>query len=128
MPTPNSEKSNSAAKRFGLSEREWEWGRKKTQEILSEVAARRQTIAYSELSQQLTSIHIGARDPAMDALLSQVSEEEDSHGRGMLSVLVVHKQGDKRPGEGFFDCAAGLGKDISDREIFWISEIRRVYE
>ena len=37
-------------------------------------------------------------------------------GRGMLSVIVVHKQGDMQPGPGFFELAQRLGRDTSDTE------------
>jgi hypothetical protein len=45
----------------------------------------------------------------------------------MLSVVVVHKNGDLMPGKGFYDCAEECGRDISDREALWISEIKQVY-
>jgi len=35
-------------------------------------------------------------------------------GRGMLSVIVVHKEGDMQPGPGFFELAGELGRDTSD--------------
>ena len=38
-------------------------------------------------------------------------------GRGMLSVIVVHKVGDMQPGPGFFQLAKKLGRDTSDKTI-----------
>jgi hypothetical protein len=45
----------------------------------------------------------------------------------MLSVVVVHKDGDQRPGSGFFDLAAELGYIVTDRDQFWIEMLRKVY-
>ena len=41
-------------------------------------------------------------------------------------MRVVHKEGDQRPGGGFFDLAEKLGRDISDRDLFWIEEFGHV--
>jgi hypothetical protein len=35
-------------------------------------------------------------------LLGQIPSEEDAAGRGMLTVIVVHKVGDMQPSPGFF--------------------------
>jgi hypothetical protein len=45
----------------------------------------------------------------------------------MLSVLVVHKEGDQRPGEGFFEWAEELGYTVGDRDEFWIGMLNKVY-
>ena len=44
----------------------------------------------------------------------------------MLSVIVVHKAGDKRPGAGFFKLADRLGRTSSDQEQIWIEELAKV--
>lgn len=59
-------------------------------------------------------------------MLGEISEEEDSRGRGMLTVLVVHKNGEMRPGPGFSDLASRLGRDTSDIDACWIAEYERV--
>lgn len=41
------------------------------------------------------SIYIEPHDPAMSALSGEISTAESQGGREMLSVLVVHKYGDK---------------------------------
>jgi hypothetical protein len=64
----------------------------------------------------------------MDQLLAEVSTEEHESGRGLLSVIVVHKYGDKEPGSGFYDLADQLGFDVTDPEAFWISEFTKVTE
>ncbi len=112
---------------YGFTERQWETGKKEMYAILIRVASRQETISYGDLSNELTSIRIGPHENAMGAMLGQISEEEDASGRGMLSAVVVHKDGDVMPGKGFFDCAVGLGRDISDRDSMWVTELRRVH-
>lgn len=48
---------------------------------------------------------------------------EDVERRGMLSVVVVHKDGDGKPAPGFFKMARELGRDTSDEVAFWIEEL-----
>jgi len=62
----------------------------------------------------------------MDYLLEQVSREEFAAGRGLLSVIVVHKYGDQEPGNGFYSLARDLGFNVADRFSVWISEFNRV--
>lgn len=45
----------------------------------------------------------------------------------MLSALVVHKEGDMQPGPGFFDLAKRLGKDVTDIDMCWLSEFKKVH-
>ncbi len=96
-------------------------------DVLSGVARARKTISYWALVQKLRSVHLGPDDPALHAMLGEVSTAEARAGRGMLSVLVVHKTGDMEPGAGFFKLATDLGKRFSDREKFWIEELNLVY-
>lgn len=72
-------------------------------------------------------MRLGPDDPHLHAMLGEVSTEQDGLGKGMLSVLVVHKTGDMEPGEGFFKLAVDLGKNFTDRQQFWIEELNRVY-
>src|SRR5439155_26597534 len=97
--------------------------------ILRERAKRRanQTISYSDLVDQIKTIKLEARDARLAHMLGEISTEEDAAGRGMLTVLVVHK-GDVRPGDGFFELAQSLGRDTRDREKFWIAEFNRVID
>ena len=113
--------------KYGYPELQWENGKREMLEILRQRASQKQLIAYSELSSKLTSIQIGPHESAMGAILGQISEEEDACGRGMLSVIVVHRDGDGKPGKGFYDCAVGLGRDVTDRDRMWIEELKRVY-
>jgi hypothetical protein len=78
------------------------------------------------LPQTIDAIEFNAHDTLLNHLLDEISREEDSAGRGMLSVIVVHKTGDHMPGPGFFELAKALGREIPDKERFWIKEHKGV--
>ena len=60
-------------------------------------------------------------------MLGEISTEEDAAGRGMMTVIVVHGQGETLPGAGFFKLARRLGRHVSDERAFWMEELGRVY-
>lgn len=64
---------------------------------------------------------------ALAHMLGEISEEENAAGRGMLSVIVVHKNGDMQPGPGFFQLAKKLGRDTSDKTTCWVNELHGVH-
>ena len=64
----------------------------------------------------------------MAEMLGEISLAEDKAGRGMLSALVTHKSGDMEPGQGFFDYAKVLDKDVSDKIKFWSQEVNKVHK
>jgi hypothetical protein len=110
----------------GFTDSEWRCAVAEAITILRQRATQGLTITYSELSNELHTVSIGPRDPAMGLLLAEISTEERASGRGLLSVIVVHKQGIPGPGQGFFELAESLGLDTSDRDAFWIAELKRV--
>lgn len=89
-------------------------------------ARKESPICYSDLCNAVKSIKFEPDSYALKTLLGEISTEEDEFGRGMLTVLVVHKTGDQMPGNGFFDLAAKLGRDTSNREKLWIEEFSKV--
>jgi hypothetical protein len=113
---------------WGYGTKHWNSAVKEGTEILATRAASRtnQTISYSELAGLICSAHFDAQDQAFHALLGDISVAEDAKGRGMLSVLVVHKTGDQMPGNGFFELAEELGRDTRDRVKFWAEEFSTV--
>jgi len=113
---------------FGFTAAEWDEGKAEMRQILQMVAAERAMIAYSDLSNRMKSIRIEPFSPAMGHMHGEISAQEDAAGRGMLSVIVVHKTGDMEPGSGFYELAATLGKDVSDKVRFWVSELHRVHD
>lgn len=111
---------------YDLTPNEWATTREEIMAIASGKAKNGDTITYGELVRLLTLKHLDPHGQALARLLDEVSRSEDSAGRGMLSVVVV-RQEDQMPGDGFFHLAAELGRDSSDRERCWIAEIKRVY-
>lgn len=96
--------------------------------IIRDRARLKKTISYSELSALVKTAVVPYDSPSiMGGLLADVSIAEDAAGRGMLSVLVVHKTGDMMPGWGFFELAEQLGRDISDPDACWANEMKRVF-
>ncbi|HEY3821782.1 MAG TPA: hypothetical protein VGL81_31670 [Polyangiaceae bacterium] len=85
------------------------------------------TIAYSDVVARVRAVRFDPDSHALAAMLGEISEAEDAAGRGMLTVIVVHKTGDMRPGPGFFDLAKRLGRDTSDLDKCWIAEVNRVF-
>ena len=113
---------------FAYSQAEWERGKNEMRAVLKQVAARRGMIAYSELSKKLTTIAIAPFGLPMSEMLGEIAEEEDAAGRGLLTVLVVHKSGDMEPGIGFYELAEKLGRDTSDRMKLWVTELHKVHD
>ena len=106
---------------------EWSRGKAEVIGILQARARERGMITYSELSRQLQSIVLPYDDPAMAAMLDEISTDEFKAGRGMLSVVVVHKYGDMEPGVGFFKLADSLGRNVADKTTFWVNELHTVH-
>jgi hypothetical protein len=113
---------------FDIDDSDWQHGKDEMREILRRVAAWRSMIAYSELSNEIRSIRIEPFGLPMSEMLGEISEEEDAAGRGLLTVVVVHKSGDMEPGTGFYDLAAKLGRDTSDKLRLWVSELHKVHD
>lgn len=113
--------------KYGFDYSAWELAKEEVKSLLIERAKLRGMIPYSDLVRQIKSINIEAHDQRLFQLLGEVSIEENSEGRGMLTVIVVHKQGDMQPGPGFFDLAKKLGKDTSDILSCWIKELKKVH-
>jgi molybdopterin synthase catalytic subunit len=84
-------------------------------------------IPYSNLVKQIRSIKLEAHDPRLFHMLGEISSEEDAAGRGMLTVVVVHSDGDMQPGPGFFELAKQLGRDTSNILKCWVNELHKVH-
>ena len=110
--------------KYGFQKTQWELAKQEARAVLVECAKRRGTIPYSELVRKIGSIKFKARDKRLFDLLGEISLDEDAEGRGMLSVIVVHKNGDMQPGPGFFRFAKELGRD---RMKCWSDELHKVH-
>ncbi len=111
----------------GFSQDVWDAAKAEARQAMIAVAARCDVITYSDLIDEIEACELEPHGPQLAHMLGEISEEEDKAGRGMLTVLVVHKFGDYMPGLGFFELARSLGYDTNDREAFWIGELERVH-
>lgn len=112
-----------------FTETEWKLAKEQAKAVIVnriKAKERNAKVSYSELVSHIDAIELTARAPLLSRLLDEISREENSAGRGMLSVIVVHKTGDHMPGPGFFELAKALGRDIRDRERCWINEHSKV--
>ena len=88
----------------------------------------RGTVTYQEIAKMmnlpLTGNHMSA---VLGKILGEISEDEVSHERPMLSAIAVGVNG--LPGAGFYVLARELGK-LKDQaeEVFWETEKKAVYE
>lgn len=113
--------------KFGFDEVEWDEAKEQAKKVLVERARICGTIPYSELVTLIDAISLEAHDARLFHLLGEISTEEDAAGRGMLTAIVVHKDGDMQPGPGFFELAKELGRDTSNIALCWIDEVKKVY-
>jgi len=112
---------------FGISKQVWDLAKGQARDTMVERAKLRGTIPYSELVAEIHAIKLQAFDKRLFHLLGEISSEEDQAGRGMLSVVVVHKHGDMEPGPGFYELAKLLGRSTKDKLKFWVEELHRVH-
>jgi len=130
---------------YGFSSDEWQSLRTSITDTLVETVSSTGVIPYSVLvATTLSQLHdrpafhekteniLKPESQALAAMLDEVSTEScnASPDRGMLSVVVVHKSGDKRPGSGFFQLAKRLRRvgPNDDEEAVWIRELHLVQE
>src|SRR5258708_12064840 len=111
----------------GFTEAEWDAEKAEALNLMIERAKDRGMIPYSDLVTKIKTIHVDAHDQRLFHLLGEVSAEEDAAGRGMLSVVVVHKTGDMQPGPGFFELAKQRGRNTSDILKCLFYELKRVH-
>lgn len=104
----------------------WEKAKAEAVRELISQAKKESTITYSDLTQRIHSIAFGPRDQSFHYLLYEISKEEDAASRGLLSALVVRKE-DGLPGQGFFDLARELGRDVKDPVRIWSDEVKLVF-
>ena len=113
--------------KYGYSTADWNKAKEEMRQILIERAKVRGVIPYSELVAQVRTIQIKPESYALAAMLGEISRAEDTAGRGMLTVIVVHKSGDMQPGPGFFELAKELCRDTSDILKCWVDESKKVH-
>ena len=117
----------SSVNTFGFPREHWAAAKAEARAAMIECARNEKTLSYTQLVSKISSIQLEPHDVRLDRLLESVARGEDLAGRGILTVVVVHKTGDMRPGLGFFEIAEQLGRDVSDRDACWIAELNNVY-
>jgi hypothetical protein len=113
--------------RHGFSDTEWTAAKEEARAAMIKAAKRRAMITYSKLVVQIAAVELQAHDIRLDHLLGEVSSEEHAAGRGLLTVVVVHKTGDMEPGPGFYELAQHLGIKVGSKQKFWIGELHKVH-
>jgi len=113
--------------RHGFPETTWNAAKEEARGFMIDRAKVRGMIPYSDLVKQLTSIKFDPHDVRLFHMLGEISSEEDAQGRGMLTVVVVHKHGDMQPGPGFFELAKQLGRSTRDIVKCWVDELHKVH-
>ena len=113
---------------YGFDFVAWEQAKAEARDVIVQRARQRARIPYSELVSHIGAITIAYNDPRLSYFLDEISSEEDEQGRGLLTVIVVHKQGDMQPGPGFFEMAQRRGRNTSDELRCWVEEFNRVHD
>src|SRR5262245_49853621 len=112
---------------YRVPEDVWSAAKAEMRKILVSAARVRRVIAYSDLVRQLQTISFSPEEFAFHRMLDQISTEEDELGRGLLTVIVVHKADDMRPGPGFFELAESRGRDVGAIDVTWLAELDFVW-
>lgn len=134
-PTTRAESSDGAPTRdhplkHGIPENLWSAAKKEARQEMVRVARCEDQIPYSDLADHIcrtTGLCFEPHDRRFHEMLGEISTAEDAARRGMLSVVVVHKDGDGLPGPGFFKLASRLGRTWTSKLDFWIEESKQVY-
>jgi hypothetical protein len=106
-------------------------GKKEYALVYSEliVAAKyRGTITYQEIAQIVgLPLQGNYMQKEIGQILGEISDDEVSNGRPMLSAIAVGVSGN--PGQGFFNLARELGRlRDDDEQRFWEAERKAVYD
>ncbi len=119
--------SRSRMNKFGYPSKKWAALKREARQILISVAEQRALITYSELCARIQGESFEPHDLRMWEVIGDISRDEEAAGRGLLSVLVVHKHGDLEAGRGFTSLADYFGRDVSDRTRCFVDEVKRVH-
>ncbi len=115
-----------AGARWGLTESEWVDARERMTSLLAGLAAERVTITYGDIAREIFGDRLSARSGGLYKMLYEVCAEQDARHGTMLASLVVRKD-TGIPGKGYFANAALLGRDVTDPEAYWRSEVEKIW-
>lgn len=116
----------SESTRYGFPVEAWEAAKQQANALLEERARERATITYAEICRAVSAIDLKPRSWAIMGFLNEICTEADAAHGIMLASLVVRAD-TGMPGAGYFRNAARLGRDVSDPEAYWRSEVERIY-
>lgn len=85
----------------GFPDDQWIAAKEEARQAMISVARSKSVIAYSDLVRKVKSCILEPNGAALAHMLGEISSEEDGECRGLLTVVVVHKTGDMKPGPGF---------------------------
>ncbi len=112
----------------GYSTADWDAAKQEAKDALAARAKVRGMMSYSELTTKIKTISFNHDDPIYNRwFLRDISVDEDNAGRGMMTAMVVYKEGSMEPGPGFYELATELGRDTSDIDKCWIEELHKVH-
>lgn len=112
--------------RYGFPFDAWEAAKQQANAFIQQRARERGTLTYAELCREVTAITLKPRSWAIMGFLNEICTEADlAHGIMLASLVVRADTG--MPGAGYFRNAARLGRDVSDPEAYWLSEVERIY-
>ena len=113
--------------RYGFPLDAWEAAKAQANALLMQVARDRGTITYAEICREVDAIELKPFSWAIMGFLNEICTEADAvHGIMLASLVVRTDTG--MPGNGYFRNAARLGRDVSDPEGYWRSEVERIYD
>ena len=95
--------------KHGFSKDQWIAAKEEARQAMITVARSKDVIAYSDLVRKITSCILEPNGTPLAHMLGEISSEEDEEGRGLLTVVVVHKTGDMQLGPGP-DSSGWLGR------------------
>ena len=115
---------------IGQQQKNWDNTKDEIRTILIKKAKLKSMITYTELVNEIknNTLNLQPHDVRLFTLLGEISTNEVESGRGMISVIVVHKHGDQQPGKGFFELAEKLGRDTSNILECWVKEFKQVFD
>src|SRR6266849_10540260 len=96
---------------YGYPVNVWERAKQEAREVIRRCGADDKFITYQELTREISAIRFQPDATIFHRMLGQISWEEDTAGRGLLTALVIHKGSDGMPGPGFWELAKRLGRN-----------------
>src|SRR4051812_23081955 len=112
---------------YGIEQPAWDAAKVEAKGVLADRARVRGQIAYSDLTGRIKTVAFTPHSKAFAEFLGEIAREESDAGRGMMTAIVVRKEGDMEPGPGFFELAKNLGRDTKDPTRCWVEEFKKVH-